>query len=689
MSKLQPIRIPGTTHPPLRQRHPVLAAALVCAMTLPAAMAVDAANVIFSPPWATTFPADRGGFDRLVISDPAMPTGQPFAILDTATGTLTARFSQVSVVRGIKVPISASAPYLAALGLTTPFPTSCAELMGEAGDRLVNALAARGLPNTGNSTTPTSKTWTFYANRQASALPLRMGLHHVATGQTRYAPVSAPSISFASESASMTCSYASEPQTLTINANTNVGGFATPDKPLIANVPLDQLVSGDYTVRLLGGGALSDFYVNGFFAQTSPAALTFTPPLPVANAGADVTVEEGALVQLDASQSSAPGGAVPVFSWRQIGLAPTQTPIELQDAQSATPSFTAPAVPAQGQVLTFEVTVTANGTSVTDEVNVLVRDLNHVPVAAPGPDQTVREGSDVTLDGSASFDIDEDALSYYWTQESGMPVEISDPTAAQITVTAPMLEGGDPALSEPLVFRLNVDDGLPGQRAVEGYDIDSHSATVLVTVTNNNQSPQVSAGSDQVVTAGDSVVLNAVASDPDGDAPLTYRWTQTAGPSLGLLDATSATLRFQAPSTFGSTTLSFMVQASDPFGSTGAALVNVVVQSAGVPPDVSAARASVSTIWPPDHRLVPVSIVGMSEDTQVRVTRVTQNEPVNGKGDGNTEVDHVIKANGEVLLRAERAGGGNGRVYTLHFTATNPQGDATGSVTVTVPKQRR
>lgn len=71
------------------------------------------------------------------------------------------------------------------------------------------------------------------------------------------------------------------------------------------------------------------------------------------------------------------------------------------------------------------------------------------------------------------------------------------------------------------------------------------------------------------------------------------------------------------------------------------------------------------------------------------MARVTQNELANSKWDSNTEVDRVIKANGEVLLRAERAGGGNGSVYTLHFTATHLQGHATGSVTVTVPKQRR
>jgi chitinase len=38
-----------------------------------------------------------------------------------------------------------------------------------------------------------------------------------------------------------------------------------------------------------------------------------------------------------------------------------------------------------------------------------------------------------------------------------------------------------------------------------------------------------------------------------------------------------------------------------------------------------------------------------------------------------------------VLLRAERAGNGNGRVYTIHFTASDFEGSASGKVNVCVP----
>ena len=51
------------------------------------------------------------------------------------------------------------------------------------------------------------------------------------------------------------------------------------------------------------------------------------------------------------------------------------------------------------------------------------------------------------------------------------------------------------------------------------------------------------------------------------------------------------------------------------------------------------------------------------------ITKVTSNQPVNGTGDGDTSPDARIEGS-TVLLRAERRGQGNGRVYSICFTAT-------------------
>ncbi|MBI3990275.1 MAG: hypothetical protein HY347_11745 [candidate division NC10 bacterium] len=58
-------------------------------------------------------------------------------------------------------------------------------------------------------------------------------------------------------------------------------------------------------------------------------------------------------------------------------------------------------------------------------------------------------------------------------------------------------------------------------------------------------------------------------------------------------------------------------------------------------------------------------------------------------GAGDTSPDAVLQGD-QVLLRAERAGTGNGRVYQVTFTADDHiSGSCTGTVTVCVPHDRR
>ncbi|MFN0139655.1 MAG: VWA domain-containing protein, partial [Pyrinomonadaceae bacterium] len=73
---------------------------------------------------------------------------------------------------------------------------------------------------------------------------------------------------------------------------------------------------------------------------------------------------------------------------------------------------------------------------------------------------------------------------------------------------------------------------------------------------------------------------------------------------------------------------------------------------------------------------------------------ITANEPVNGKGDGNTESDIEDAEFGtddrQFSLRAERSGTGSGRVYTITYRATDAAGNsALATATVIVPHDNR
>ena len=72
------------------------------------------------------------------------------------------------------------------------------------------------------------------------------------------------------------------------------------------------------------------------------------------------------------------------------------------------------------------------------------------------------------------------------------------------------------------------------------------------------------------------------------------------------------------------------------------------------------------------------------------ITSVTSNEPINGLGDGNTNVDWRITGALTVELRSERAGPLRDRIYTLGVRCTDASGNGSSTtVTVTVPHDQR
>jgi hypothetical protein len=100
-------------------------------------------------------------------------------------------------------------------------------------------------------------------------------------------------------------------------------------------------------------------------------------------------------------------------------------------------------------------------------------------------------------------------------------------------------------------------------------------------------------------------------------------------------------------------------------------------------------------LWPVNHKYVTVTATvdvwdNLDENPMLELVSVTSSEPDNDIGDGHTEDDIVIVDDFTFLLRAERAGGGDGRIYTITYKATDVCGNETWArAFVTVPHDQR
>ena len=112
------------------------------------------------------------------------------------------------------------------------------------------------------------------------------------------------------------------------------------------------------------------------------------------------------------------------------------------------------------------------------------------------------------------------------------------------------------------------------------------------------------------------------------------------------------------------------------------------------PPVINSIVSNPSTLWPPNHKLVPISIAAIATDVcdaapKCQIVSVTANEPVLGPGSGNTTPDWIISDPGPkaspatlgVQLRSERAGGGTGRVYTVNVSCSDASGNTVSALT--------
>lgn len=135
-------------------------------------------------------------------------------------------------------------------------------------------------------------------------------------------------------------------------------------------------------------------------------------------------------------------------------------------------------------------------------------------------------------------------------------------------------------------------------------------------------------------------------------------------------------------------TIILTVTADDDGGGRASNTLEIEVQG-NQPPVCSNASPSIDTIWPPTHKFIAVDVLGVTDPdgdpVSITIDNIYQDEPVDTFGDGSFTPDGQGVGTGTAEVRAERVGGGNGRVYHIGFSADDGHGDCTGGVMVGVP----
>ena len=300
--------------------------------------------------------------------------------------------------------------------------------------------------------------------------------------------------------------------------------FTSKPEGSIAVLSNADTVSPSFTVDVLGDYVIELVVTDSLGAQSTADQVTIGTfnEIPVADAGPGQTVHPRDTVTLDGSGSSDPEEDYPLaYSWQFVSK-PVGSSVVLSGANTVIPSFIVDVL--GDYVIELIVTDSLGAQSTADQV--VIGTFNAAPVADAGPDQVIVViGTTVGLDGTNSFDPEDDGTTYLWTitqKPAGSLAELSDPCSPTPAFVADV--------HADYVITLVVTDEFGA-----ASDPDS------VTISFENIPPVADAGAGQTVMAGDTVSLDGSGStDTNGDQ-LSYSWSFVSRPEGSLAEFTNPT----------------------------------------------------------------------------------------------------------------------------------------------------
>ena len=151
---------------------------------------------------------------------------------------------------------------------------------------------------------------------------------------------------------------------------------------------------------------------------------------------------------------------------------------------------------------------------------------NTAPVANAGMIQNVSVGTLVTLNGSASRDVDNDPLTYKWVLSSK-----PDKSVAALTLDTSAAPQFTADLAGTYTITLVVNDS----------KVSSPASSVTVVASVTNSAPVANAGPNQNVQLGTTITLDGTASSDANSDTLSYKWSMIGRPASSTASLTSTT----------------------------------------------------------------------------------------------------------------------------------------------------
>ncbi|WP_017732303.1 PKD domain-containing protein [Nafulsella turpanensis] len=239
--------------------------------------------------------------------------------------------------------------------------------------------------------------------------------------------------------------------------------------------------------------------------------------LPFVNAGEDkiVTLPLESLYLRGTGKD--PDGVFRKFLWEKIS-GPSVTMLDASTANTQLQDLVA------GEYV-FRFTATDNlGASASDEIKLVVKESNLVPVISAGIDRTVFLPLEKLILSGTGRDPDGRFTAFLWEKVSGPAVIMRQQRTANLILTE-LVEG-------TYLFRFSATDNAGATVSDE----------MTLTVQRRNQVPVVSAGADKIIyLPQESIKLSGTGMDTDG-VFRDFLWEKVSGPSVRMEQANTANL---------------------------------------------------------------------------------------------------------------------------------------------------